>query len=247
MSDPADEPPFALAGADDYRARAFEKIPDSYSPVLHLAGTVGVGLAAFVAGCLKMHDLRAVELLAVPLMLIVSNGVEWRAHKDLLHKRRFPLHELYDRHTPQHHRVFRYEDMAVRAQKELKLVLIPAIGVLAVVIAALPLAAGAGYLFGANVGWLVLMSAAFYVVSYELTHMIYHLPEDTFVGGLSIVRVLREHHARHHDPRLMHKWNFNVTLPLFDWLHGTIAKSDEVERARARATRPAHAAPAQST
>lgn len=235
MTEPNDAPPFSLSGPDDYRTRVFEKIPDSYSPALHLAGTVGVGLLAVAAGAWRIADLRAIELLAIPVMLILSNGVEWRAHKDLLHKRRVPLHELYDRHTPQHHRVFRYEDMAIRAPKELKLVLIPAVGVLAVVIAALPMAALAGYLFGANVGWLVLMTSAFYVVSYELTHMIYHLSEDSFIGGLGIVRVLREHHARHHDPRLMHKWNFNVTLPLFDWLHGTIAKPHEVERARARA------------
>lgn len=235
MSDRTPEP-FPLTGPDDYRDRVFDKIPDSYSPWLHLAGTIGVGAAAFALGAWRLHDVRAIELLAVPAMLVLSNGVEWRAHKDLLHKRRFPLHELYDRHTPQHHRVFREHDMAIRAPKELKLVLIPAVGVLAVVVAALPIAAAAGWLLGANVGWLVLMASAFYVVSYEVTHMVYHLPEDGFVGGLRVVRVLREHHARHHDPRLMHKWNFNVTVPLFDWLHGTIARPDEVERARARRT-----------
>ncbi len=41
-----------------------------------------------------------------------------------------------------------------------------------------------------------------------------------------IIRALRTHHARHHDPRLMQRWNFNVTVPLFDAVMGTIAPRD---------------------
>ena len=29
------------------------------------------------------------------------------------------------------------------------------------------------------------------------------------------------------DPTLMQKWNFNVSLPLWDWLRGTIASEQE--------------------
>jgi sterol desaturase/sphingolipid hydroxylase (fatty acid hydroxylase superfamily) len=36
------------------------------------------------------------------------------------------------------------------------------------------------------------------------------------------VRILRRHHAIHHDPRLMQRYNFNVTVPLWDWVRGTI-------------------------
>ncbi|MBK7399278.1 MAG: hypothetical protein IPJ34_24170 [Myxococcales bacterium] len=36
------------------------------------------------------------------------------------------------------------------------------------------------------------------------------------------MRFLREHHRRHHHPRLMQRWNFNVTIPLFDWLHRSV-------------------------
>ena len=32
----------------------------------------------------------------------------------------------------------------------------------------------------------------------------------------------------------MHRWNFNVTIPLFDWIHGTIAKDGDAEREEAR-------------
>jgi sterol desaturase/sphingolipid hydroxylase (fatty acid hydroxylase superfamily) len=56
------------------------------------------------------------------------------------------------------------------------------------------------------------------------------MPEDSFVGRLALVRVLREHHRRHHHPALMQRWNFNVTLPLFDWLYKTRASDDLVQR-----------------
>jgi len=54
------------------------------------------------------------------------------------------------------------------------------------------------------------------MVGYELSHLSYHLPETTWIGRRRVIRWLREHHARHHDPRLMQKWNFNVTIPVFD-------------------------------
>jgi len=34
---------------------------------------------------------------------------------------------------------------------------------------------------------------------------------------------LRRHHAAHHDPRLMTRYNFNVTFPIADRLFGTVA------------------------
>ena len=64
-----------------------------------------------------------------------------------------------------------------------------------------------------------------YVVSYEWMHLAWHLPEDTFIGSLGLVRGLRQHHAVHHDPRLMQKWNFNVTVPLWDLVRRTRFRS----------------------
>jgi sterol desaturase/sphingolipid hydroxylase (fatty acid hydroxylase superfamily) len=66
------------------------------------------------------------------------------------------------------------------------------------------------------------------MVLYEVSHLSYHLPPESFVGRRRLVRWLREHHARHHDPRLMQKWNFNVTIPFWDWIRGTIAPKDIV-------------------
>ena len=116
------------------------------------------------------------------------------------------------------------DDMAIRDRREFKLVLIPAVGVAAIVVATMPVAFAVAAIFGANAGWLFLATAGWMMASYELLHLSYHQPPDGFIGRRWFVRVLRRHHARHHDPRLMQKWNFNVTVPFCDWLFGTTYK-----------------------
>lgn len=219
-----------LAAREKARQRLHDAIPAGYSPWLHLSGTVGVGLVALGFAVWGVRAPRPVELLVVPATFVLGNLFEWRVHRDLLHHRVKPLQALYDRHTPEHHMVFGYDDMAIRSPKELKLVLIPAVGIAGIVAMTAPLAFVLGRVFGPNVGWLFLLTAALYAVGYELSHLSYHLPERSFIGRLWLVRVLREQHRRHHHPRLMQKWNFNVTIPLGDWIHRTSVPKDVLEK-----------------
>ncbi len=200
-----------------------EAIPRWYSPWGHLAGTAGVGVITVAVAISQVENLRFVELLTLGAVFFLANLFEWWVHKHVMHRRRAVVSVLYDRHTPEHHRIFVYENMAVRAARELRLVLIPAAGVLGIVLLTAPAAFLAGILLGENVGWLVLSGVALYVVGYELTHLCYHLPEGSFVYRWPLTRFLREHHARHHQPELMQRFNFNVTVPLGDLLFGTMA------------------------
>jgi len=211
------------------RAKLFSTVSPRYNPWLHLSLTTGIGVVALALGLWKVRAPSWVELLTIPLTFLVANAFEWHAHKNLLHHRVIPFHILYDRHTPEHHMVFGYDDMAVRDWKELKLVLIPAFGVVGIVGMVAPLAWLLGHFWSPNRGWLMLVTAAIYVVGYELSHMSYHLPKDSFIGRMTLVRILREHHRRHHDPRLMQKWNFNVTIPLADLVMGTVAPKKLIE------------------
>jgi hypothetical protein len=170
-----------------------------------------------------LHGVRPVELLAVPATFLVINAGEWRIHRDLLHKRTPPLGVLYDRHTPEHHMVFVTEDMAIRDWREFYLVLIPAYGIVAAGIGALPFPLALWLGFGArNAALLFMASTMSYVVLYEWLHLSYHLPSESVIGRLRVIQVLRRHHAVHHAPELMQKWNFNVTVPLWDWVRRTI-------------------------
>ncbi len=211
------------------RQKATAEIPWWYLPWGHLAATTGIGLTVLVVSTVQLIRLGTTQVadwLVVPGVLLLANFFEWRVHKKVLHRRSRwfpPMQTIYDKHTPMHHMVYVEEDMALRSSKEFRLVLIPAAGVAGIVLTASPIAFAIGRLWSAPAGWLFLLTASLYMVTYEVLHLCYHAPSESFIGRLAFIKVMRAHHARHHDPRLMQKWNFNVTLPLFDWLMGTIA------------------------
>jgi hypothetical protein len=216
---------------ESFRQHMLAKIPRWYSPGGHLTGTLGVGIITLSVALGRLDAPSLLEFLTVPCAFVFANLVEWFAHRYLMHQRHFPLTVLYDRHTPEHHRVFSYDGMAIDTPRELKLVLIPAMGVLGMVLLAAPVALLVGSVLSWNVGWLFLATAGVYVVGYELSHLAYHLPERSFVYRLPFLRALREHHARHHIPSLMQRHNFNVTIPIGDLLFGTFASREVVESA----------------
>jgi hypothetical protein len=222
------EPP---RSGESFREQMLAKVPRWYSPWGHLAATAGVGVVTLAVALGRVEDPGAVELVTVPCAFLFANLVEWFAHRYLMHRRRFPLTLLYDRHTPEHHRVFSHDDMAITVPRELKLVLIPAVGVLGMVLLAAPVAGVLGHTLSSNVGWLFLATSGVYVVGYEISHLAYHLPDRSFVYRLPFLRALRGHHARHHVPGLMQHHNFNVTIPLGDLLFGTFASREVVKRA----------------
>jgi hypothetical protein len=204
------------------RAELCGKLSPYYSPWLHLAfpSFVGIGLIA-TAICL-IQDLRPLELLLIPIVWVVSNATEWRVHRDVLHKRQRFLEVIFDRHTPEHHGIYVEHDMAIRSTREFALVLIPAYGILLIFLQTFPFTAALWLLGYHNLSALFVVTTMFYVVSYEWLHLSYHLPPESFVGRMGIIRAMKKHHARHHRPELMQKWNFNVNVPLWDWVRGTI-------------------------
>ena len=214
---------------DRVRQQSLAEIPWWYNPYAHLAATTGIGLVVLAVSAYRLHALERIgvtDWLVVPLVCLLANYFEWRVHKRVLHKRLWPVEVIYDKHTPMHHMIYVEDDMALRSVKEFRLVLIPAMGVLGIVVTAAPFALAIGHLWSAAAGWLFLVTASLFMVSYEVLHLCYHAPEDSLIGRRRLIRWLRAHHAKHHDPRLMQKYNFNVTIPLFDWIMGTMAPED---------------------
>jgi len=197
-----------------------------YSPWLHLGTTSVVGVGLVVAAALSLHGLRWGHLGFGLGTLLFANAGEWAIHKYLLHTRVKPFGLLYDRHTPQHHLVFVTDDMEIRGAHEFRLVLIPAFGIVLAFVGLLPAIAGL-WLWDPNLAGVFTIGTIGYVVSYEWLHLVWHLPESSALGRLTLVKVLKRHHALHHDPRLMQRWNFNVTLPLWDLVRGTFVRDPE--------------------
>lgn len=205
----------------DFLNKELAAVPPGYRPLLHLAASVSIGVGCLILGIVFMTGFGWAEFATVIGVIILSNLIEWWAHRELLHRRRRFWEVLYDQHTPRHHRIYRFGSMSIGSRREWYFVLMPAKGVLGITILAVPMALALGWLFGADVGWTSIVTSALYASAYELTHLSYHLPSDHPVQKIGLLRWMSRHHAKHHDPMLMQKWNFNVTMPLWDFLLGT--------------------------
>lgn len=209
----------------ELREELLSRIPWWYAPWMHLAFPAAVGIAIAAFALSRIEGLHAWQLACVPLFLAFGNAVEWHAHRGVLHRRTRFLDVLYVRHTPQHHAVYVADDMAIRSVRELKLILLPAWGVLAILALTSPITVAFLRFGQPNLGALWVASVVAYVLGYEWLHLLYHLPEQSLLGRLWLVRTLRRHHQLHHAPHLMQRWNFNVTLPLWDHVRGTVYRA----------------------
>jgi hypothetical protein len=207
---------------EQVRARAVGAIPWWYSPWGHLAFPSFVGVGLILGSVALLENPTWPELLLVPVVLVLVNLNEWHIHRNILHRRSWPLEMLFWRHTPQHHVIFVRDDMSIRSTQEFRLVLIPFYGILGIFLSTFPITAALWFLVSHNVALLWVACTMGCVVAYEWLHLAYHLPESNPIGRSGAIRVLRRHHAMHHTPELMQRWNFNVTIPLADWLLGTI-------------------------
>jgi hypothetical protein len=209
------------ASREELRADLLGRIPRWYSPWAHLAFPTLVGIAVAAFALSRIERLTVWQVLLVPVFLAVGNAIEWHAHRGLLHRRVRFLEVLYVRHTPQHHAVFVADDMAIRDPRELKLVLLPAYGVLAILAVTSPITVLFAW-WEPNVAALWVASAVLYLLTYEWLHLAYHLPPESWIGRSRALAVLRRHHQLHHATHLMQRWNFNVTVPLWDLVRGTV-------------------------
>lgn len=205
----------------EFFAEQLALVPKSYSPIAHLTVTAGIGVAALAAGLIAIDEFHWALPLVALTFIVLANLVEWLAHKYILHRRQRFFEPLYDQHVPRHHVFYTEGHMAVASRREWYFVLMPRRGVLGIALMAVPLAFAVGALFGHDGGWVVIMTVGSYASFYEVTHLTYHLPKDHPLQRIGLIRWLSRHHARHHDPKLMRKWNFNVTVPLWDFLLGT--------------------------
>ena len=228
-------------GSDDHetrpdrRAQIVAHLPARYNPTLHLAIPAMIGLCVLIVAIVRVQTnaLRPIELLSIPITLFASFAFEWRAHKSILHRRQPLLGLLYARHELYHHVIFTDRDMAVKSRREWWFVLMPAYAVVLIFLTmVLPIAFIIEQFVTTNVAMFVTITSMVFFLSYEWLHLAYHLPLEHPIARLGIIAKLREHHRRHHEPRLMKRWNFNVTVPLFDWLYGTTWTPEREEKLR---------------
>lgn len=202
------------------RAAIFAAISPGYSGLRHFFLVNALALPVIGGALWQVRAPSLGALLVVPLALLIANYAEWALHRYLLHRRVPAFRLLYERHAVMHHGAFHHDSMAAPTPREWRWVLFPLPALLALLTLVGPLAALLGR-FSPNGGWLLLACWTGFYLLYEWCHLSYHQPPQSFVARLWLVRVLRRHHQRHHHPRYAKRYNFNVTVPLFDWIRGT--------------------------
>lgn len=208
-----------------YRAEFRQTIGPRYVGWAHFAFTTLACLGVIGFASSRVHQPSWLELLVVPAGFLIANLAEYLGHKGPMHHPRRGLRLIHTRHTVQHHHFFTRQAMACESPRDFKIMLFPPALLLFFFGG---IAAPLGLLFflviSPNAGWLFAATGVGYYLTYEWLHFAYHLPESSFVGRLRVVRVLRAHHAAHHDLALMGRYNFNITFPIFDAVFGTTFK-----------------------
>jgi hypothetical protein len=211
----------SLRATPDEKLMRAANIPADYSVKKHIATTAAIAGAILVGAVVLATSARPVDWLLLPTFWLVANFIEWAFHRYPMHRPLTPR-LLYKNHAQLHHLAFTEETMPVAETRELNLVMMPWYTMIGLFVLASPVFIAAGLLRGWGMTGVFLIAAVIYFLAYETLHALYHLPLATLAraglrpGGLFFR--LRGHHAHHHTLRRMAHANFNVTVPLMDWL-----------------------------
>ena len=212
-----------LGQVDAYRPWFREHArPRRYSPVAHVLIHIGPAVASCVYAASRLEHVGALEWLTVPSMLIFGSAFVYWFHRFVLHRPTRLSYFAYELHTLQHHRFFDYDHITADELKDLHIMLFPWWSGLLLSAVMLLLSLALSPLVGANVAHLVMLMSTLYLLLYEAVHTVSHLPDENVLTRSPVLSFLREHHRIHHDPAQMGKHNFNVVIPLFDWLFGAL-------------------------
>ena len=155
--------------------------------------------------------------------IVLASIIEWIVHKEFMHSIRF-MRRPHQRHAVEHHSQRRAPGKFFAKADELKeyhlfeTSFMPILWMLHS-----PLFATVYWFFGPWASLGVASGTAAYVLSYEVLHWSIHCPDEFWFRNSGWFRFLIEHHRRHHNRSDI---NYNVVLPLADWIFGTLSYRD---------------------
>ena len=159
----------------------------------------------------------------MPVAFLGANFFEWFLHTHIMHRpqKLRALRAIYMRHTMMHHQFFTDDEMRFAGQHDWRVTFFPPFALVTFICMSVPIALVAGWLFSANVGWLLMATTTSMYLIYEFMHFCCHVDENWFVRNMPFVNTIRRHHTAHHNQSLMMERNMNLTFPIMDWLMGT--------------------------
>lgn len=203
----------------DYRDN---EIGQNYSGIGHFLFTTIACLSVVFVCIYFIENANWKEWLVIPITFLYANFAEYIGHKGPLHHRKEKLKKVFKRHTLEHHVFFTEKEMKCDSTRDFKMILFPPVLLIFFLLGfAIPVAAVLFWIWSTNAALLFLATALAYFLNYEWLHLSYHLPEEHFISKLPIIQSLRKLHQTHHNPKLMTKYNFNISYPIFDKIFGT--------------------------
>jgi len=201
-------------------------IPKWYNGWLHLGFNAAVLVAALVFCFSKLYDVQVKELWTIPLTLLLGNLAVFIIHRYPLHRHYGPFAKFsYDIHSKWHHSFYSHEMVIYEKTDDFYVLFFPPLVIASFCAFYLP---GSYFLlkhfFSMNITFLFMGVSTLYFILYEVMHFISHLPEDHVVLDVPLFKMVWAHHVDHHQPDLMHKYNFNIVFPFFDYVFGTVYK-----------------------
>jgi Fatty acid hydroxylase superfamily len=164
--------------------------------------------------------------------VVCSSMFEWTLHRFVMHRVIFNFRYAFQAHAVVHHQVFKADETYHLIEEKNKATIPMAWwnGPVIIALASSPLTIPASLTghWAIYVGGII--AALLYYCTYEYIHWCMHLPKNRRVEQPAIFRRLNGHHLLHH--RYMHK-NFNVVLPLADFLFGTLMIRSKTKFAQA--------------
>jgi len=206
-----------------YRETYRSRIAGWYNGWLHVATIYVIGIAAMTIFVQSMTAVQWWEWLIVPVTFLGANFFEWFLHTNIMHRpqKNRALRAIYMRHTMMHHQFFTDTEMRFAGEHDWRVTFFPPFALVTFICMSVPIALAAGFIFTANIGWLVMSTTTMMYLVYEFMHFCCHVDDNWFVRHTPFVNTIRRHHTAHHKQSLMMERNMNLTFPVMDWLMGT--------------------------
>jgi hypothetical protein len=205
-----------------FRQKYRAGIQASYHAGLHASFVALVSLAFISYQLSCVQELWRWFLIAVFVFgLVCFNFLIYFIHRDLGHVKHSWARFFYQRHTGDHHTFFSDTDYVCEQMQDFRVILFPAWLVLFVCLGGYLVVVLARYLGVPEVGHVFAAAVATGYLAYEFFHACHHLPDSYRVTRLPWFKQMREWHRLHHRRELSKHKNFNIVLPLADWVMRT--------------------------
>ncbi len=207
---------------DDRRALFREEVlPSRYSGVAHVAFTtvLTAGLALLALTMIEAWDLTV--SMAMAAAVFASMSFIYFAHRYPMHRPLPGAGAIYDLHTRVHHMLFGEGRTEIRVHQDVYMVMLPVWMAAALCVVGFPLVAAPLLWVGTDAALAFLAVVYLYFGGYELVHLATHAPAESRLHRVPVLSALIRHHQEHHAWDKMHKGNFSMIIPLWDWVLGT--------------------------